>query len=324
MQLRTLELFCRVAEHRSISTAARESDLTQSAVSQAIGNLEDSLGAKLLDRSKRPLALTPAGETYLRGVREIMRRYGELAGQVQAISRQLGGVVRVGVIYSIGLSYMPDAKQAFEDQHRGVRVEAKYGTSSEKVTEQVLDGSVDFGLVSFPKTTKTLGAIKWQSEPMRLVCSSDHPLANHTEIEAQMLQGIEMVAFERGLVLRRAIDACLKKAGISVLTESEFDNADSMVRSIQANRGIGIVPEAAVRRETANGTLRVIACRELQMVRPLGIIYRRGSKLSTAAIEFGSLLLGREMEPELLTKTEAAKASRRDDATRNRAVSVVA
>jgi DNA-binding transcriptional LysR family regulator len=86
----------------------------------------------------------------------------------------------------------------------------------------------------------------------------------------------------------------------------EFDNADSMIRAIQASRGIGIVPEAAVRRETANGSLRVVACRELRMMRPLGIIFRRSGRLSGAAHEFGSLLLGRPIEPGKRSRSGSA------------------
>jgi DNA-binding transcriptional LysR family regulator len=82
-----------------------------------------------------------------------------------------------------------------------------------------------------------------------------------------------------------------------------------MIRAIQANHGIGIVPEAAARRETANGSLRVVACRELRMKRPLGIIFRRSDRLSTAAEEFGSLLLGRSIESERRLKSGSGKAA---------------
>lgn len=296
--------------------------MTQSAMSQSIGHLEESLEVRLIDRSKRPLCLTKAGQIYLRGVREIVRQYKELEEQVLCQGRELSGSVTIGAVYSVGLSYMPEAAAAFEKVHPEVRVRTEFG-SSQKVVEMVLDNEVDFGLVSFPRATKQLGTIPWLSEPMRLVCSADHPLAAETEIPASRLQGIEMVGFDRALVLRRAIDQCLKSAGISVVTSMEFDNADSMVRAIQAHRGIGMVPEAAVRRETANGTLRVVCCRDIQMVRPLGIIFRKGGKLSRAAVEFGSLLLGREMEVELRTKTEAAKADRQRSESNSRAVSVV-
>jgi len=280
------------------------------------------LETKLIDRSKRPFTLTQAGKIYLRGVRDIVRQYRELEDQVQSQGRQLSDTVTIGTVYSVGLSYMPEATKAFEQNHPEVRVRTEFG-SSQRVMELVLENEVDFGLVSFPKATKALGAIAWLNEPMRLVCSAEHPLASETEIPASRLHGIEMIGFERGLDLRHSIDQCLKSAGIAVETSMEFDNCDSIVRAIQASRGIGIVPEAAVRRETANGMLRVVACREIRLVRPLGILFRKRGKLSRAAIEFGSLLLGRDMEHDLLTKTEAAKADRERSESRDRAASVL-
>ncbi|MGI9473227.1 MAG: LysR family transcriptional regulator [Rubripirellula sp.] len=306
MHLRTLELFCTIAEQRSFSKAAAVHQLTQSAVSQAIQHLEESVGVELIDRSKRPLVLTPAGKTYLGGLRGILRSYERLEQEVRSTSRQLSGQVTIGTIVSVGLSYMPEASEAFARLHPEVDVRTDFG-SNDRVFEMTSEGEVDFGLVSFPKNTKDLQFVPWQQEPMRLVCSSEHQLATQHEVTLSQLRGIEMVGFDPGLQLRQEIDQCLSKAGISVKVRMEFDNADSMIRAIQASRGIGIVPEAAVRRETANGSLRVVACRELRMTRPLGIIFRRSGRLSRAASEFGSLLLGRPLESGKRSKSGSGK-----------------
>ena len=298
MQLRTLEIFCTVAEQRSFSKAAAAHRLTQSAVSQAMQHLEESLGVQLIDRSKRPLVLTLAGKTYLRGVRGVLRSYDRLQQEVRSISEQLSGLVTIGAVYSVGLSYLPEATEEFERLHPGVDVKVEFG-SSQRVVEMTIGGEVDFGLVSFPKNTKDLQSVLWQKEPMRLVCSADHPLAKQHQVSLAELNGMEMVGFDRQLPLRHEIDQALAKAGVKVNVRMEFDNADSMIRAIQASRGIGIVPEAAVRRETATGSLRVVACRELRMTRPLGIIFRRPGHLSRAANEFGSLLLGRPLDSEI-------------------------
>ena len=306
MQLRTLELFCTLAEHRSFSKAAAAHQLTQSAVSQAMQQLEESMGVQLIDRSKRPLVLTTAGKTYLKGARGILGSYQRLEQEVVSISKRLRGQVTVGTIYSVGLSYMPEATEAFSRLHPGVEVIPEFGSSA-RVFEMTIGGEVDFGLVSFPRRTSQLQYIPWQQEPMKLVCSSDHELANRTEIRLSELSGMSMVGFDRELELRQEIDKCLTEAGVRVNVRMEFDNCDSMIRAIQANHGIGIVPEAAVRRETAGGSLRVVACREFRMTRPLGIIFRRSGRLSTAANEFGSLLLGRPIEPERRGKSGSGK-----------------
>ncbi|MFK8111709.1 MAG: LysR family transcriptional regulator [Rubripirellula sp.] len=306
MNLRTLELFCTIAEQRSFSKAAAVHDLTQSAVSQAMQHLEESLGVQLIDRSKRPLVLTAAGKTYLRGLRGVLGTYHRLEQEVRSTSKQLSGRITIGTIVSVGLSYMPEATQAFSRLHPEVDVVTQYG-ANDRVFEMTTGGEVDFGLVSFPRNTKQLQSVLWQQEPVRLVCSSEHPLASQHEVSLSQLSGIDMIGFDRQLKLRQEIDQCLAKAGIKVNIRMEFDNADSMIRAIQANRGIGIVPEAAVRRETAIGSLRVVACRELRMTRPLGIIFRRSGRLSKAASEFGSLLLGRPLAAEKRNSSGSGK-----------------
>jgi DNA-binding transcriptional LysR family regulator len=306
LQLRTLEIYCTIAEQRSFSRAAAAHAITQSAVSQSIAQLEESVGVQLIDRSKRPLVLTAAGKTYWHGLRDLLRRYQRLENEVRSTSKQLSGQITIGTIVSVGISYMPAATEAFRRLHPEVEVKTAFG-SNNRIFELTEEGGVDLGLVSFPRSTKKLHSILWQQEPMRLVCSSEHPLANHHEVTLSQIDGIEMIGFDRELTLRHEIDLALAKAGISVNVQMELDNADSMIRAIQANRGIGIIPEAAVRRETANGLLRVVACRELRMTRPLGIIFRRSGRLHQAASEFGSLLLGRPLKAEKRTQSGSAK-----------------
>ena len=295
MHLRTLELFCTVADLRSFSKAAAVHQLTQSGVSQAMQQLEESLGVQLIDRSKRPLVLTATGATYLAGVRKLVQSYHQLEQEVRCKSESLSGTLRIATIYSVGLSYLPEATDAFGRLHTDVKVHSEFA-SNERVYEMTADGSVDLGLVSFPKNTKQLRYVLWQQEPMRLVCSPSHPFSQRTDVTLSELHRMKMVGFDRKLAVRSEIDQCLSKSNVSVDITMEFDNCDSMARAIQANRGIGIVPEAAVHRETANDMLRVVACRELRMTRPLGILFRRSGKLSHAANEFGSLLLGRSLD----------------------------
>ncbi|MDV6033960.1 MAG: LysR family transcriptional regulator [Phycisphaera sp. RhM] len=297
MQLRTLEIFCDVAQLRSFSKAADARGVTQSAASQAIQHLEESLGVQLIDRSTRPLSLTAAGANYHCGLREILAAYHRLEERVITAGRGLTGPLHVAAIYSVGLSYMPEAIEEFGRLYPDVDVRIGYG-QNEAVIRNVLNGDAEIGLISFPKTNKQLVVVPWQKEPVRLVCASGHPLARRNEAELSDLDGIEMIGFDRSLELRRMIDATLKRSGIRVDFRNEFDNADSIVRAIQANDGAGFLPEAAVRRETATGALRVVACRALRMVRPLGIVFRRSGRPSAAGYEFGSLLLGRPLEPD--------------------------
>ncbi len=295
MQLRTLELFCSVAEFRSFSRAASEHALTQSAVSQALHQLEKSLGTQLLDRSRRPLALTAAGEIYLAGVQKLLRGYQRLEQDVRSFGEKIAGRLSIGAIYSIGSTYMPAAREEFRKRHPDVQIRFEYA-SSEAVVRLVDRGEVDFGLISYPQNSRRLRFVSWQQEPMRVICASSHRFAKMGEIEFSELNGCELVGFESSLKIRRVIDAFLAQHAVNVDVTMEFDNIDSIIRAVQANAGLTILPEATVRKECADGSVQVIACKQMRLARPLGIIVRRSGKVTRAADEFISLLLGRSIE----------------------------
>jgi DNA-binding transcriptional LysR family regulator len=308
VQLRALELFCSVAEFRSFSRAASEHALTQSAVSQALHQLEKSLGTQLVDRSHRPLALTAAGEVYLAGVQKLLRGYQRLEQDVRSLGEKIAGRLNIGAIYSIGSTYMPSAREEFRQRHPDVQIRFEYA-SSEGVAQLVESGEVDFGLVSYPRNSRRLKFVTWLQEPMRVICAASHRFARAGEIDLSDLNGCELVGFESSLKVRRAVDAFLSRHAVSVDVTMEFDNIDSMIRAVQANAGLTILPEATVRKECADGSLCVVACKQMRLSRPLGLIVRRTGTLTRAADEFISLLLGRSLESAIAQKPVSGRTS---------------
>src|SRR5437763_10233374 len=85
MQLESLKIFCDVVRWASFSRGAAENGISQSSASQAVHQLETRLGLKLIDRSKRPLVLTPQGKVYYDGCRDLVGRYEELENRVKAL-----------------------------------------------------------------------------------------------------------------------------------------------------------------------------------------------------------------------------------------------
>lgn len=296
MQFKSLALFCDVAQFRSFSRAAEAHSVTQGAVSQSMNALEQQLGVKLLDRSKRPLCLTKAGATYHAGLKRILGEYRALEQEIRCLGTRLQGLVRVATIYSVGASYMPEALATFAQLHPQVEVRIEPGKPA-RVVEMATSGEADFGLVSYPVSARGLKSTLWLSEPMRLIASPGHPLATEQAVSLAQLHQLPMVGFDTELKVRREIDHYLMQVGVRPRYQMEFDNLDSIIRAIEAIRGIGILPEAAVRREIASGNLRIVACPELLLRRPLGIIRRRSGSLSPAAIEFAEMLLGRSLDP---------------------------
>jgi len=290
MHLKSLKIFCDVVDRRSFSRAADENGISQSGASQVVHQLEKHLDVKLIDRSKRPLVLTPEGETFYRGSQQIVHRYHRLEDEVRTLHEEVAGRVVVASIYSIGLHHMNRYLQEFLARHPKANVRLEY-LHPENVYAAVEDDAADLGLVSYPRAPRGLEMIAWREEAMTLVCHPEHELARRRSIQLHDLHGRTMVAFETGLSVRREIDRVLAQAGVEVDVAMEFDNIETIKRAVEIDAGVSLLPEPTVVREVAAGSLAQVPLAGVPLARPLGIIYRRGKPLSGTVQRFLDALL---------------------------------
>jgi len=316
VQLKSLKVFCDVVRQRSFSRAADENAISQSGASQVVHQLEESLGVKLIDRSKRPFVLTPEGEVYYDGCRGVVERYSSLEEKVRTLHEEVEGRVRVASIYSAGLHQMSRCTQQFLAHYPGANVRLEY-LHPHRVYQAVEDDLADLGIISYPKSSRTVKAIAWREEPMMLVCAPSNPLASLDRIELSALEGARIVGFDGELTIRRQIDRILHANQVEVRTVMEFDNIETIKRAIEIDAGVGLLPEPTVAREVAIGSLVAVPLETDELIRPLGIIHRRGKELSTTARRFIELLKreGAEPEPE-----DGAEASRSTNGRKSNAV----
>lgn len=289
MHVKALKVFCDIVAYRSFSKAAGENDISQSGASQMVQQLEDRLGVKLIDRSKRPFVLTSEGEAYYEGCRKLVQSYYALEEEVRTFHDEVDGRVGVASIYSVGLSHMSQFIQEFLRKHPKANVRLQY-QHPHRVYEMVETDQVDLGLVSYPRSSRTIKAIAWREEPMLLVCSPGNPLAARREVSLEDLNGLHLIGFDKDLEIRYEIDRALAARNVEVKVVMEFDNIETIKRAIEIDAGVSLLPKPTVEREVAAGTLAVIPLRGEPLIRPVGIIHRRGKELGKTAHRFMQLL----------------------------------
>ena len=305
MHLKSLKIFCDVVYRRSFSRAADENGISQSGASQVVNQLEQRLGVKLIDRSKRPFVLTPEGEIYYEGCRKVVDRYFALEEDVRTLHEEVAGRVRVASIYSVGLHHMNRYVQEFLSQYPKANVRLEY-QHPHRVYEAIENDQADLGLVSYPKSSRTLKAIVWREEPMSLVCAPTHRLAKKQLIQLEELNGEKMVGFTEDLTIRHEIDRVLHAHETEVQVVMEFDNIETIKRAIEIDAGIGLLPEPTVVHEVAAGKLCLVPLATQELVRPLGIIHRQGKELGVTMRRFIELLCAdRKPHPAPAVASEA-------------------
>src|SRR5262245_6161232 len=139
MQLESLKVFCDVARCRSFSQAAQVNGLTQSAASQTVLQLETHMQVLLVDRSVRPLPLTPLGQRFYEGCRELVEHYYELEASLRSAGAEVEASVEVAAIYSVGLGDMGKYVERFKAEQPHARVHIDY-LHPDRVYEKVANG----------------------------------------------------------------------------------------------------------------------------------------------------------------------------------------
>lgn len=290
MHIETLKTFCDLIETGSFSKAAQLNLVSQSAVSQQLKALEKRYDRPLIERGQRKgVALTEAGQIFYAECKELLERFRALEERMRDQTAVIAGTVKVATVYSIGLHELPPYVKQFMKAHPQVKVHIEY-SRTDKVYEACLSNTIDFGIVALPLRRPNIAVIALREDKLVLVCSPEHALARKRKVSLAQLSGEEFIAFERDIPTRKTIDRIFKAHKVSVNTVMEFDNIETIKRSVEVGIGISILPETAVVSEVKSGLLAKLDFSEGTFTRAVGIIHRRGRVFSAAAREFMQML----------------------------------
>jgi len=289
MHIETLKTFCDLADLRSFSKTAEKHLVSQSAISQQLSQLELTHKCQLIDRKKRPIELTKAGQLLYQASRDILDRYEQLKSELNALKSLASNRINVAAIYSIGMHTLPDYVKKFMVSYPSVNVHIEY-LSAERIYELVLAGDIDIGLVAVPKRDKRLDVFDFEIEPLVLACSPKHHLSHQSQVDIHQLQFERFISFEKGVPTRLWIDSILERYNIIIRPVMEFDNIETIKRAIEINSGISILPQTALLQEVGSGTIKAISFSNENLVRPTGIIIRKGRVFGQAGRYFIELL----------------------------------
>jgi DNA-binding transcriptional LysR family regulator len=285
VNLDTLELYCDVVRLRSVSRGAAAHGVSQSAASQAIQQLEAELDLFLLDRSQRPLRPTDEGRMFYEACRTLLGGFEKARAELSMARQRVEGTVRVAAIYSVGLHDMSRHMQPFMAAYPHARVLLEC-LHPHKVVEAVLNDEADLGVLSYPAATRALEVFPLRSEPMVPVAHPGHRLARRRSLSAADLNGEKFVAFDHDLAVRKAIDRALKQHGVRVEVVMEFDNVETIKQAIGINAGLSVLPRPTIQKELDMRTLIALPLALPGLVRPIGIIRRRGRRMTPAVARF--------------------------------------
>lgn len=289
MELWQLEVFMAVAEERSFSRAGSRIGRTQPAISSAIKLLEDELGEPLFDRKGRMVRLTAAGELLTDYARRLLRLRDEAAlaiGELRGLKR---GTLSLGANETTCLYLLPDVLGLFKQAYPQVQVDI-HRAISRTITERVIAGVLDFGIVTLPIKDSRLETITIHQDELTLIVGPAHSLAARPVIDMKELSDEPFILHKIGTTTRERLVKHFDDGGVKIKVTMELASIETIKRFVSIGLGISIVPRLCIAREIEEGSLLAVAIRDTQFRRDLGLIYNKDRYQSQAARAFLALI----------------------------------
>jgi len=270
MELRHFEYFVAVAEERSFTRAAARLHVVQSGVSAVIKSLERELGADLLERTSKRVALTDAGEALLPRARAALDAAQAARDAVGEVRGGLRGTLRIGILNSVAELDIPGLLGTFHRTHPGVALQLTVSPKgSAGLVDGLTDGSLDLSVVSVPGRAPAgirVRQMLWRR--LDLVVPAGHRLATIDPVRITDLADESFVDFPAGYGNRVVVDRAFAAAGVDRQVAIEMIDITAAAHYVREGLGIAILPRFAVP-DTTGLILRRVTDADLEW--PLGI-----------------------------------------------------
>lgn len=280
IDLRQLRAFVAVAQSGNFSRAARRLGLSQSALSQAIRQLETEIGMRLFDRTTRSVQLTRIGAEFLPGIQRLL---GDLDHQLQDLrdlQQHRRGHVTVACVPSVALRLMPAVLAEFQRRHPRIGVAVREAPR-QQIIAAIRSGDVELGIANVPGDDPDLDGTFLLTDRFALVMRRDHPLAARDSIPWSEAIAAGVVAMAPGTGIRLEMDRGLIGSP-NVSPHHEAEHPATLLAMVEAGVGVAPLPSLAW---PANDHPQLIYRPLVEPVieRQLYLIRRLGRDLSPAA-----------------------------------------
>jgi len=280
MDIKHLETFLRVASLKSFTKAASELFLTQPTISKQLSDLEKSLGVKLIDRTKRSVSLTKAGEILLKYAKDLQCLKKEIIDEISAFKGLEKGSIAIGASNIPGIYILPQVFSFFKKKFTNIYIKLVISDSKD-ITASMSEGIYDIGFVGTKDNTAKLEYRKFLDDQIVFIAPLNYPdtiLINH-------LSKYPIILREPGSGTRNHFENTIKS--IHSQKESmfkiaaEITNTESIKNAVKGGLGISYMSKIAIKDDLEHRTLKVINVKGIpEIKRSFYIVTRKGKTIT--------------------------------------------
>lgn len=284
LDLTTLRLFVTVCETRNIVRASEQANLVGSAISKRLSALEETVGVKLLQRRRRGMEPTDAGQTLLEHAREILATADRIERAMAGYATGLRGEVRVLASASALAEYLAEDVAGFlaMPAHKDVRVTLEERVSPD-IVRGVREGSASLGICWDAANIGELASVGYRSDELAVAVHRDHPLALRRRIKFADTLDYEQVVLPVNSAVNLLLARAAAAAGKQLLHRVVVTNFEGAIRAVRANLALSVVPREVAPRDPGSYGIRLISLDEPWAKRRFAVCFRTTDDLPAAA-----------------------------------------
>lgn len=271
--LADLRLFIHIGESPSLTQGARRAHLSPAAASARIKALEAQLDTRLLYRDSRGVELTPAGHTLLTHARLVMRQVDYLKAEFTQFGGDSAGHIRIFANTTAVTEFLPEVLAGFLAQRPGVTVDLQERLSRD-IVRGVLDGSTDMGIIAGPVEASGLQVMHFSTDRLVLIVPAGHELASRRQVTLKQTLAYQHIGLHDGSTLLTFLRDQVERMGETLALRIQLSGFEAICRMVEANVGIGIIPESAASRHRRTMKLHTIELDEPWAVRERSMLVR--------------------------------------------------
>lgn len=268
-----LNLFRHIVEAGSITHGAQRSNLALAAASTRIRKMELAFGTELLVRGRAGVTLTQAGRTLLQHARGILAQTERMHEDLSPYARGLAGQVRVLSNTNALTEFLPETLSSFLMAFPDISVDLEERLSDE-IVGLIADGTGDIGIVAGTVDHAGLETFPFRSDRFVLVVAKTHPLAGRARIGFAEVLDYDMVGLDRASAIQRFLSDKASRLGRAIRLRVQLRSFDAVCRMVEANVGVGIVPETTVQRSARSMAISAVRLTDPWALRDLTICVR--------------------------------------------------
>lgn len=287
--LHQLQVFEAIARHGSFTRAAEELLLTQPTVSQQMKQLTKAIGLQLLEQVGKRLYLTDAGREVLAVSQDISERFAQLEMTLADLKGLKQGNLRLAAT-TTAKYFVPRLLGAFRKRYPGISISLQV-TNQQKLLERLAENQDDLYFTGQPPANVDIKPRPVIENPLVVIASHDHPLAQVKNISLQQLAEEPFILRESGSGTRTAVERFFEENRVAINVEMEIGSNEAIKQAIVGGLGISILSVHALALEGINGPLIVLDVEGFPLQRYWYVVYPTGKQLSIVAHTFLNYVL---------------------------------